>query len=493
MGNGLAEVHVHFTGSPAARVCCLHGPDISVNCPTYRRKLVFRLVPAACLLHVSFAGVCLGQFAVGGVFVDAEGVVRSATRETDIESRLPEPAANDDVSKSSSRRMISLARLERALEKTEGRPSAIQRALAGLHRIDGVYLLADDIVLAGAAEGWATRANGEVVAVTAKRPLVEFEDLVVAFRTAFSEEEMPAAFGCSIDPTREGLQRVEALNRRMRTTKPADAGAVALGMQRAMGMQAVRVFGVSADSPFALGLVAADVKLKRIAMGHESTGVAEVPSYLALAGRSRVAPRGLLQNRFWFVAHYDAIRTSKDGRAFELVGGGLWLLAGPPGEARDAKALAAPGSSAGRFTGAFNEHVDELISKHTEFAGLQNRIALAVVAELAVRPHLDNAVAEQPKQGEREAWIPERLIDPRRTSVASITVPKFVPSLAGVQRARGGRALVHVSGGVSVDPVTIVDDAPRVEWQADVPLLPADPTIWWWDAQASPKPSSRQR
>ncbi|MFM8703289.1 MAG: DUF1598 domain-containing protein, partial [Planctomycetia bacterium] len=58
--------------------------------------------------------------------------------------------------------------------------------------------------------------------------------------------------------------------------------ATLVAMQDAMGPQRVTVGGVPGDSRFARVLVAADYRMKRVGMGLEPAGIAEVPSYLSM-------------------------------------------------------------------------------------------------------------------------------------------------------------------------------------------------------------------
>ncbi len=431
--------------------------------------------------------VAAAQFAVGGVYVDAAGVVRQANRDA-VVAPPPIPAENDDVSRSSPRRVVSLARLEASLGN--GRSAGVQSALAGLSRIDEVHLLEDDVLLVGPAEGWRMQPNGLLVGVRSNEPVLLLEDLLVALRMAFDEGPRSSAFGCSIDPTAEGAARMAAVTRRI--GPGVNAFQVAKAMEQAMGPQQVRVFGVAADSPFALGLVAADVELKRVAMGFDPTGVRAVPSYVDLVARTRV--RGQTQNRFWFVAHYDEIRASPDRRAFVLGGPGIRLLGSPHvAVGGDAAGVAKPSSPAGRFAAAFNEHLDRLAAAHPEFASLRNQVALTVAAELAVQPHLAEVVAES----DRGFWAPTLLLDATQLPVRTTRPPKFVPSTAGLARTRGGQPMIHVSGGVQVSPAAVVRGAkPGVVRGLEPPVRPDAATVWWWDAksgQSRPKASSSAR
>ena len=108
-------------------------------------------------------------------------------------------------------RKISLRRVEAALEECAKNNKPIPDAikyLAGLQRIHYVFVYPEqkDIVLVGPGEGWKVDAKGTVVGIATGRPVMLLDDLLVALRTA-----QAAAHGgitCSIDPTPEGLARM---------------------------------------------------------------------------------------------------------------------------------------------------------------------------------------------------------------------------------------------------------------------------------------------
>lgn len=68
-----------------------------------------------------------------------------------------------------------------------------------------LYPESNDIVIAGPGEGWKLDGKGNMVGVTTGRPVLNLEDLLVAFRTARAARQ--GQLSCSIDPTAEGRQR----------------------------------------------------------------------------------------------------------------------------------------------------------------------------------------------------------------------------------------------------------------------------------------------
>ena len=108
--------------------------------------------------------------------------------------------------------------------------------------------------------------------------MLQLDDLVVAMRTA--NDRNGRVFGCRIDPDPKSVEIsddvMKKFGRRSRAER-MDA------MARELGPQKVSVFGTQPDTRLAFVLVAADYKLKRMAMGLEPA--------VAGAGRGN-RPRG---------------------------------------------------------------------------------------------------------------------------------------------------------------------------------------------------------
>src|SRR3989337_1461722 len=121
----------------------------------------------------------------------------------------PVPA---DLNRSAELRFVSLRRLESEIAKAhklgQPLPDAV-RYLAGLQRVRYVLVYPDqhDIVLAGPAEGWRIDSLGNVVGASTGRPVLTLDDLMVALRA--SESSNMTGISCSIDPSPEGLERVQ--------------------------------------------------------------------------------------------------------------------------------------------------------------------------------------------------------------------------------------------------------------------------------------------
>ncbi len=84
-------------------------------------------------------------------------------------------------------------------------------------------------------------------------------------------------------------------------------------------MQKISVTGVPGDSHFARVIVAADYKMKRLAMRFEPTPIKGLPSFLDMM---KAGPKGM-QNmlpRWWLEPNYESLLASPDGLAYEFRG-----------------------------------------------------------------------------------------------------------------------------------------------------------------------------
>src|SRR5262249_10184276 len=147
--------------------------------------------------------------------------------------------------------------------------------LAGLLRVRYVFVDRErrDIILAGPAEGWKVGPQGAIVGRKSGAPTLQLDDLVFALRTA--EAAKDEAISCSIDPTPEGVQRFTRLSKSL---GPSLTDATLRRLEEAVGPQQITIHGVPEDSRFARVMVAADILMKRLALGFARPAVADSPS-----------------------------------------------------------------------------------------------------------------------------------------------------------------------------------------------------------------------
>lgn len=428
-----------------------------------------------------------------GVVVDGNGVLRTRLYEdpTGALSRERLEAAkaslNPQVAVASKLRKVSLTRLEKAIGQalSEGRqPTDEMKYLAGLTRIRYVFFYpeSNDIVIAGPAEGWMIDLAGRPVGIKSGRAIAELQDLVVALRayapgTEDSSAEEPV-IGCSIDPTPEGLQQMQAFLLQLggRAT-PDQTQYIVDGLRTALGLQQVRVMGVSPKTHFAQVLVEADYRMKLIGIGLEQPPI-ELASYVDRA-KPRDVSRNALQ-RWYFTPDYQCVKVSENGDAVELVGDGVKLVGADELVTEDGQRV-----SNGRvdraseaFVSGFTRSYPQLADRVPVYAQLRNLVDLTIAA--AYMRHHDlfgHAEWTMPIFGDESKFAVEVCHAPVEveTAVASVW--------------RGNKLMTPVGGGVVIEADQALDSTnvqpdnkgkvAKVREEQDLTQL-ADGQ-WWWD------------
>ena len=438
---------------------------------------------AACGLVVVMEGRAAAQFggaggfgsqAVGGIAIDTDGIVRNLEPQA-VEALAAErrKAIGEGLGDAAERRCVSLAKIVAALDESLTKcvmPAPEVLFLGGIERITHLFVDPDgkDIVLAGPADRITVDASGTVVGATNRRPLLQLEDLVVSLRAIDAARQ--GGIQCSIDPTPEGIARLQAFLAKQRTIG-RDPQGVMRGMEEAVGPQTVRVAGVPGDSRFARVLVAADYRMKRIGMGIEESGVAGLPSYLSLVppgGRASSLPR------FWLEVDYDPIARDPDELAWRIDGRRMKCLTENDVAGRNGIQRGAAGRDAfaERWCAAMTTHYDALAAKQPVFAELVNCVDLAVVAALIRGRQLDT----------RAGLDLGLLLDPKRLPMPVYDVPESVPTVAtGVKK--GTNWVLSASGGVQFQPwqfATATRDAADLGPGRETALAGRPAGGWYW-------------
>lgn len=455
-----------------------------MKCPQVLQVRVRRAICIASMIVIAaplFAGqVGFRQNSVGGVMVDAGGVVRAATPAEQQEffqaARRQVGAAAGDLAKAADLRMISLKGLQKAiataLETGEDLPAEI-RYLAGLQRIE--YVLAypeqNDIVIAGPAEPWIVREDAAVVGAHSGMPMMLIDDLITAMQSV--ESARRGGISCSIEPTAEGHQRLNRLLSKVQLRNGQNPKALEPQMKQAFGPQMVKLSGVPSESHYARILVAADYQMKRIAMGIEPSQLAALPSYLQM-GRGSITQSNA-NPRWWMACDYNALTHSDDKLSWQLSGRGVKTMTENDLIGADGQVVgnAKADPMAQRWADLMTENYGELSQKFPVFGQLRNMIDLSVVATLIVQERLDET-----------AGVDLDLLMGRgpEVPVAVFTAPAAISPECSFLRGRKGW-IVTTSGGVDVNAFEIV------ERQAADPTLGAvhgksaasDSQSWWWN------------
>jgi hypothetical protein len=387
-----------------------------------------------------------------------------------------------DVVKASQLRKISLTRLIAAIDKAvaEGHgPNDEMAHLAGLTRIRYVFYYPEtrDIVLAGPAEGWVETLDGRTVGLHSGQPVLQLEDLAVALRTfAPGGKKNPLVY-CSIDPTQEGLARMQQfLSQVGRQIGPGDEQFIVEGLRDSLGLQVITVGGVPASTHFAQVMVEADYRMKLIGIGLERPPV-NIASFVALANPAAIA-RNALQ-RWYFVPDYQRIKVAEDGLAAEFVGTGVKLVGEDEvvSEHGGRQQVARQSGASQKFTRSFTEQYNQLAERAPVYAQLRNCIDMLVAAAFIQQHDLyGQAGVELGALGDEQAYSVEKYNAPKQVATAVNSMWK------------GRRLMTPVGGGVEIRASkaiesghTIADDGAVADAKSaiDITALPANQ--WWWD------------
>lgn len=446
-----------------------------------RQPCRWRTGAVALVLLTGLASRTQAQFfqqAVGGISVDPAGVLANTEKDDNglrqflldnlqqVPGDLNQPAALRKIS------LRGLAEALSALRTSEDRMPDEVRFLAGLQRIE--YVLVDeernDIVLAGYGEGWVVDGRGFVVGATTGRPLMQLDDLLIALRTA--DAAARGGLTCSIDPTNEGLVRVRQLAPNL-AVPDADPQAAMKAIEEALGDQTISFGGVSPRCRFAHVLLAADFRMKRLAMNFDPAPVRGLPSYLQLIkGSARVGLQNLLP-RWWLATHYEPLLADRGGLAWQLRGQGVKcmseddFLAADGGRKRTGKSSPAAQKWADLMTKKYNE----LSLKEPVFGELRNCMDLAVVAALIFKEDLPG----------KAGLDLGPLVDADRFATHQYLVAERVRSKASMLETGNG-FLISASGGVRVNSW----QAASRQQQGDLAAIRAKITgdrgdRWWWN------------
>ena len=416
---------------------------------------------------------------VGGVLVDSEGVVRSATKDDragvlrEMREQIIQPSGK--IAATTPLRMISLAKLQAEIKKSITSGEAIPdevRFLAGLQRIEYVFVYPEhnDIVLAGPAEGWRVRDDASVVGVTTGRPVLQLEDLVTAFRTVDASRDN--AISVSIDPTPTGEVRLRKYLSQLRTGPGFNPSQVEKGMKEAFGSQIVTLTALPTDSRMAQTLVAADYRMKCLAMAIEDSPVAGLPSYMEMI-RDGGKANGT-QPRWWMACDYDSILKSEDGLAWKLTGLGVKAMTaeqfvdsqgGRTNSERQNKL-------AQRWADQFTAKFDELCTQNVAFGDLRNAMDLNVIATLIAAHQLDAT-----------AGLDLGLLNGKSKSLETPSRPvaKTIPAHCSFISGRAGWT-VSASGGVEINPWRVVSEQTKTDEAVSAVRQKAGQNDnWWWN------------
>lgn len=439
----------------------------------------------------------ISKWAIGGfsqpagVRVDAKGVLRTLVfndptgQLTRQRINAAKAGLNRDLLKPSKLRKVSLNRLEKAMASLldEGKAETDEmKYLAGLTQITHVFYLPEtkDVVIAGPAEGFYENIAGRVVGMSSRKSILQLQDLVVALRCFSPDGDQTRQIGCSIDPTQEGLKKMQdfmiSISGKVQPTQQS-ANAVAAGLKNNLGLQTVSIVGISDKTHFAQVLVEADYRMKMIGIGLEKPQ-ARIPSYVSKAKPAQVSRNAL--TRWFFEPDYESVLVSDDQNAMQLVGKGVKLITenemvAPDGirQRTNSKDIASMA-----FCSAFTRNYHQMADTTAVYAELKNLIDMSIVA----------AFIQKEDYFSRAGWDMTFFSDEEKFPVETYEAPKQVETAVNAI-FKGGSLMTPVGGGVSIQPLKAVSEAKikydqkglinKVRSTVDTESL--DDGQWWWD------------
>jgi hypothetical protein len=293
----------------------------------------------------------------------------------------------------------------------------------------------------------------------------------VALRTA--RQAAQGGISCSIDPTRDGMERLRAHAAQLKTI--GNPQHTAAGIEQVLGLQQITVSGVPAGSHFARVLVAADYRMKRIAMNFEPAPVRGLPSFLHMMTATGKGMSNMLP-RWWLEPKYDSLLRDAAGLAWELRGASVKAMT-------EEDFLEANGNRThtGKANPVAQKWADNMTQKYEQlavaepvFGELQNCMDLAIVGALIVKERLlEKAGHELPVLTSTSAT---------EVQPAEFFAPKTVPSQASVLK-KGTNWVISASGGVLLNSWAIAAKTQQGDAPAQVRAKagPGTAKNFWWN------------
>ncbi|MEX0586269.1 MAG: DUF1598 domain-containing protein [Pirellulales bacterium] len=441
------------------------------------RAIVAAFVLCTWLSTVPQADAGISGGSVGGVRVDLDGVLANvdAGELARLRKAREEALAQipGDLNRPAKLRKVSLRWLGEAirnhLEKQPGMPLPDEiEYLAGLQRIQYIFVYPErkDVVLAGPADGWKVNEQAEVVGATSGLPVLKFDDFLVALSAISGSPE--ATISCSIDPTPDGIKRLNAFLRKQRGFNDA----VKEGIVSSLGKQTVTLRGVASTTHFGHVLVAADYRMKRYAMDIENPPVSGMPSYLDLMKSARANPSASLTPRWWIEPDYKPLLTDDKGFSWELRPG-IKVMSEDEQRGEDG-AVRGSGKTnplAKKWADTMTARYNDLAAKDTIFTDLRNCIDLSVAAALLVKEKL----------AEKAGLDLSTFADGKTVMTNSWPTPKHIATEVSAF-PKGREWVITASGGVQFSALELASKRETTDSIGPArTAAEATGKNWWWD------------
>ena len=364
--------------------------------------------------------------------------------------------------------------------KQDGKPLPEDiRALAGLTTIQYVFFYPEenDIVIAGPAEGFFADPTDRLIGTKTGQPILLLEDFVTAMR-AFAPGQRPTSvISVSIDPTAEGLQRMQRFLSSVRgNLRPANATRLAAGLKNNLGHQNVTFKGIPTSTHFARVLVEADYRMKLVGIGLERLPV-RLLSYVERANPRMVAANAM--ERWFFQPNYDGIAVSDDGLAMQIKERGVQLVGENERVAGGVRQKSGRVNKASQaFCQDFTEKFNDIAKRVRVYAELRQLIDASIAAAY---------IQEQDFYGQSQ-WAAETLMDENQVAVETHTAPAQVETAVNAIW-KGNTLMTPLGGGVHLSPrKALSSDHLRVDTTGVTGQVRQSSRRddladgqWWWD------------
>ncbi|QEF99526.1 hypothetical protein Mal15_35910 [Stieleria maiorica] len=422
---------------------------------------------------------------IAGVDIDAQGVLKVRQFDPRVARQRLMAARqmrDNDLMRGSKLRKVSLQRMEAALQEQLAAGGAIGddlKTLAGLTSIQYVFYYPEtrDIVVAGPAEGFVADPTERFVGIESGKPTVLLEDLATALRAFAPGQPATGVISVSIDPTQEGLQRMQQFLASVRgRVQPSDAARLAVGLKNNLGLQDVTIRGIPTDTHFARVLVEADYRMKLIGIGLERLPM-RFQSYVDRANPSAVAANAM--ERWYFQPRYDGIAVSEDGLAMKINERGVELVGENERVSGGKRTITRRVNKASQaFCQEFTDKFPAIADQVRVYAELRQLMDVSIAAAY---------IQEQDFYGQAE-WAMPVLGNESALTVQTYTAPEQVETAVNAVW-RGNTLMTPLGGGVQMMPrkalakETLVVDREGRNNEVKQSAGPSDlkDGQWWWD------------
>lgn len=433
-----------------------------------------------------------GGGAVAGISIDATGVLRVMQVDPKLAAQQRQAALQSKSRKelkTSPMRMVSLNRLESYVKKQleAGKPLSDEvMSLAGLQRLEYVFYLPEsqDIVIAGPADEWYRDYNNRLVGLSNGRSTLRLDDLVVALRAFAPGQGATSVIGCSIDPTPEGLKRMNQFHASVaangvdsrQLNNPQFVSQYVTNMRDALGYQTISIKGVPKTTRFAQVLVEADYRMKLIGIGLQDP---LVPMTTWIQKTRPRAGSNALQ-RWYFEADYSSVSSNEDGTAMHLVGKGVKLsgeLEGVKSDGSRQRSGKSGDPASNTFTKEFTDKFEAIAELTPVFNEMRNLFDISIAA----------AFIQDRGLYSKAGWDLGIFGDESRFSVYSSAEVNQVETAINYV-IKDSQLMTPIGGGVHIAARKLVDSSSVTVDSAvsdNVQKLGAPKDLaadqWWWD------------